>query len=68
MEFQVVVTNIGETRLLDSRNQPVRAYRFTFNVGQHGPFTMDFTDQEVGNGTAKVKLQQFANQLQAVAT
>lgn len=68
MGYEVVVTNIGETRLLDTRNQPVRAYRFTFNVGPHGPFTKEFTDQEVGNGTAKVKLQEFANQLQAAAS
>lgn len=68
MGYDVVVTNIGETRLLDTRNQPVRAYRFTFNVGSHGPFTLDFTAQQVGDGTAKVQLQQFASQLQAVAS
>lgn len=68
MGYEVVVTNIGETRLLDTRNQPVRAYRFTFNVGSHGPFTLDFSDQEVGSGAVKVKLAQFASQLQAAAS
>lgn len=68
MGYEVTVTNIGETRLLDPRNQPIRAYRFTFMVGNHGPFTQDFSAQELSDGTAKVKLQQFANQLAAAAS
>lgn len=68
MGYDVVVTKVDETRALDARNQPVKVYRFTFNVGQHGPFTQEFSADEVGNGTAKVKLSQFAAQIQAAAS
>lgn len=68
MGYDVTVTKVDETRSLDNRNQPVRVYRFTFTVGPHGPFTQEFTAEQVGDGTAKAKLAQFAGQLQAAAS
>lgn len=66
--MNVVVRQVTETRVLDNRGSPVRAYRFTFNVGDHGPFTQDFSPNEVQDGSARTKLNEFAQQLERAIT
>lgn len=63
-----VVTRIEETRILDVRNVPVRAYRFTFSVGNHGPFTLDFTQNQIQDGSARLAINDFARQINTAAS
>jgi hypothetical protein len=64
----VVVQRIEETRILDVRNSPVRAYRFTFMVGDHGPFTLDFSPNDVQTGAARLALNEFGRQIENAAS
>lgn len=66
--MNVIVRHVDETRVLDNRGSPVRAYRFTFNVADHGPFTLDFSPTDVQNGSARTQLNEFAQQLERAIT
>jgi len=62
--LKVIVRQITEGRRLDNRSQPIRVYVFSFMVGDHGPFSLEFSPEEVQSGAAHQKLNEFAAQLE----
>lgn len=67
-DYTVRVIKVSETRQLDTRNQPQRAILFSYMVGDHGPFTLTATPQEVETGQAKQNIQAFADQVRRTAS
>lgn len=62
----IKVLKVAEGRGLDTRNNVVRTVQIQYMVDDHGPFTVEGTPQEFGNGTLKTRMQEFARQVTAV--
>lgn len=61
------IQNVKQVQKLDQRNQVAIMFRYTYMVGTHGPFTEDATRDEVSNGQALQRIQNFANTINTQA-
>jgi hypothetical protein len=66
--MQPQVIRVQEATRLDAANRVVKGLTISYVVGSYGPFTLATTAQEVQDGTAMRKMQDFANSLVALPT
>jgi len=64
---QVKIVKISETRILDSRNNPVLGIQVTYTVGDHGPFTETGTKEDFLTGKIRQKIDGVAAVVRAQA-
>jgi hypothetical protein len=61
--MQPVIINVTERNTLSPRGAITKSVVLTYNVGSFGPFTLVTSQEEISNGTALQKMQQFAASL-----
>lgn len=54
------VTNVRETTSIDANGKPYPEIAVTFYVGDHGPFTRNFTKQGYDAMKARKEIQDYA--------
>jgi hypothetical protein len=57
------VTKVSETDGLDANGRLQKMIVVTYTVGEHGPFTAQFTKDEFAAGAVQGKLNEFAQNL-----
>lgn len=60
------VTKVEQRNTLNSRNQIVAAIVLTYYVGEHGPFTLTTTQDDITSGKALSQMQAFATTINAL--
>lgn len=59
----VKVTKVTEVDGIDANGRPAKMVMVAFTVGEHGPFTQQFTRDEFMGGGINTRLNAFAAQL-----
>lgn len=67
-DWTTKIVNIRESQGVNEQNAIEPRITVQFNVGPHGPFTIDFPKQGFNPALAKTTMDQFAAQLKQLAS